>query len=109
MDNSRLEQLLNFYSKDSSDKFIIFAIAKEYESLQNLSEALKHYEILIENHPEYIGSYYHLAKLYGEMDELDKAMDIYIRGIQKAQEQKDQHALSELQNAKLNFELENGL
>lgn len=107
--NSRLQKLLKYFEQDSGDSFIIFAIAKEYENLNDWESSLKYYRLLLEEHPDYIGTYYHLAQLYGEMEDTDNALDIYARGIQKAKEQNDQHALSELKNAKLNFELENGL
>ena len=56
--------------------------------------------------PGYVGMYFHLAGLYAEMEDFDKAMKIYEEGIQIAKSQKDHHALSELQGAKMNLELE---
>lgn len=109
MDNSRLDQLLNFYSKEGSDPFIIFAIAKEYERQENLEKALEFYTILRLEHTEYVGTYFHLAQLYVDLEDEDKALEVYEQGIQIAEKQGDLHALSELKNAKLNFELENGL
>jgi len=109
MDNSRLDQLLNFYSIDGSDPFIIFAIAKEYEQQENFKKALEFYTILKDDHSEYVGTYFHLAQLYADLDYIDNALEVYNTGIHIAEKQGDLHALSELKNAKLNFELENGL
>ncbi|MGA0231767.1 MAG: tetratricopeptide repeat protein [Saprospiraceae bacterium] len=109
MDNSRLDQLLNFYAKDDSDPFIIFAIAKEYERQENLPKALEYYTMLKRDHADYVGTYFHLAQLYADLEDTENALEVYNTGIQIAEKQGDIHALSELKNAKLNFELENGL
>lgn len=109
MHNSRLDQLLKFYNEDQSDPFILFALAKEYENLKETSKALEHFKLLEEQHPDYVGTYYHLAKLYEELDDVDAALSIYQKGIEIAESRKDHHALSELKNAKLNLELEEGL
>ncbi len=109
MDNSRLENLLNFYATDNADGFIIFAIAKEYEKNGDLANAEKYYLELREKQANYTGLYYHLAKLYEEQGEIDKAMAVYVEGIRICKQEGDLHALSELNNAKLNMELEEGL
>ena len=109
MDNSRLQQLLNFYEQGSDDAFILFAIAKEYEKAYDLKSALSYYLELKTRHKEYVGLYYHLAKLYEEIEQVEMALQTYKKGINVAESQKDLHALSELKNAKLNLELEEGL
>ncbi len=109
MDNPRLEKLLKFYDNDPKDAFIIFALAKEYEQLENEEKALELYEQIRIDQPDYIGVYYHLAKLQEKRGDFAIALDIYEEGIKKATAQNDFHALSELKNAKLNLELEEGL
>lgn len=56
--------------------------------------------------PDYVGTYYHLGKLYEEIEEGEKALEIYQKGIEIAKKIKDQHALSELMGAKMNLEME---
>jgi tetratricopeptide (TPR) repeat protein len=109
MDNSRLEQLLNYYGSNQANAFIIFAIAKEYEKRQDWEKALHYYLELRDKHSDYVGLYYHLAKLYEEFGHADKALNTYLDGIKVAEQQSDLHALSELKNAKMNLELEEGL
>lgn len=106
MSNSRLESLLAMYDESNPDSFILFAIAKEYEYLENLPEAIKTYELLRENDSTYVGLYYHLAKAYEEIESPEKAIIIYEEGIQVAKKIADFHALSELNNAKVNLEME---
>ena len=105
MDQSRLNRLLEYYQSESSDAFIIFAIAKEYENSERFDKALDFYLELKKKDPEYIGLYYHLAKLYEILDKTDLAMETYEAGLNLAKKLKDFHALSELNNAKMNLEI----
>ena len=106
MTTNRLTQLKEMLAEDPDDSFLLFAIAKEYEGLEQYEEAIKGFVTLVEKDAAYVGTYYHLAKLYEEMEDADNALATYEAGILMAQKMKDLHALSELKNAKLNFELE---
>jgi len=106
MTDSRLSKLLNFYNSESADSFIIFAIAKEYEKFEKPDKALKFYLELKEKDSKYIGLYYHLAKLYEKLEQRDLALSTYDEGLELAKELRDFHALSELNNAKMNYEME---
>ncbi len=102
--SNRLQSLQQLLKSTPDDSFLLFAIAKEYEKLQNDEEALGHYLKLLERDPDYVGAYYHLGKLYERLDQLEKALDTYSTGMLAAQKAGDQHALSELAGAKLNLE-----
>ena len=106
MPNNRLQSLLTMYDENKPDSFVLFAIAKEYEYLENMQEAIQKYEDLKTLDPNYVGLYYHLAKAYEGKDMPEKAIKIYEEGIQVAKKQADFHALSELNNAKTNLEME---
>ena len=103
MINSRLEMLLGLWDEHMPDSFVLFAIAKEYEALGNSPAAISHYEKLRQIDPEYIGLYYHLAAIYAEEGKAEKALECYDEGIAIASRQGDQHAKSELMNARQNF------
>lgn len=105
MTNSRLTRLFTFLKESPDDSFLLFAIAKEYEKLEDLDNALDYYLKLVAIDPDYVGTYYHLGKLYEEEEETEKALVAYQDGILIAKKIKDQHALSELMNAKMNLEL----
>jgi hypothetical protein len=62
--------------------------------------------IISSNDPGYVGMYYHLGKLYEKMGEPELALEAYTAGINVAKKIPDFHALSELNNAKLNLEME---
>ena len=97
MNNKRLEQLISILNKGSKDPFIKYAIATEYLKDENISLALKFYEDLITNHADYVGTYYHLGKLYDNLGRKEDAKITFEQGITKAKDRKNLHALSELQ------------
>lgn len=103
--SKRLQYLQELSESAPNDAFVLFALAKEYEGLQDTGQALGFYLRLKASDPTYVGLYYHLGKLYEAMEEGDKALAVYAEGIGVAQAAGDLHALSELKGAKLNLEL----
>jgi len=106
MSENRLNQLTQYLADSPNDSFLKFAIAKEHEKSNTLEKALKFYLDIYENDPEYIGLYYHLGKLYEKINENHLALNTYKQGIELGKKQGDFHAVSELNNAKTNLELE---
>lgn len=103
MTNTRLDTLLNYLNESPEDSFILFAIAKEYEKKEELTTALDYYQKLEHLHEEYVGTYYHLGKLWELLEEPQKAFETYKKGMQIAKKIGDKHSLSELAGAKLNL------
>ncbi|MBC7654866.1 MAG: tetratricopeptide repeat protein [Oligoflexus sp.] len=93
---NRLEKLLEFIDNEPNDPFLKYALATEYLRLNNQDEALKFYIDLVQNHEDYVGTYYHLGKLYELRQEQESALKIYQKGMEVAKKIKDNHALSEL-------------
>ncbi len=106
MDNWRVNKLETMIQEDPNDEFVMFALAQEYKKMGLSGKAIKWYNRLKAVNPTYIGLYYHLSAIYAELEEEANAIETYNTGIEIAQKLNDQHALSELQNAKLNYELE---
>ncbi|MEZ5007993.1 MAG: hypothetical protein R2728_12180 [Chitinophagales bacterium] len=104
--NARIERLKELLKQSPHDAFIRFALAKEFEKLGDTLKAIELLTLLLYDQPEYVGAYYHLAALLKDEERTDEAMDVYIKGMEIAKKLGDQHAFSELQNAKLNMELE---
>lgn len=103
MSTKRLEQLFQFLENSPGDSFLHFAIAKEYEKMEDWDNALTYYLKITENDPGYVGVYYHLGKLYEVFQKPDTAFATYKKGMEIAQKAGDQHAYSELAAAKLNL------
>lgn len=99
MQNTRLAKLLEFLESEPNDTFILYALATEYNSLNDTENAFVYYLKLVNDHPDYVGTYYHLGKLYEKQGETDMAIDIYQKGMARARAKRDMHALSELQGA----------
>ncbi len=97
MQRNRLQKLLEFLENEPNDPFLKYALATEYLRLNEGDTALSYYEDLVTNHAGYVGTYYHLGKLYEAMNRKDDAISTYEKGIQVARAARDQHSLSELQ------------
>ncbi len=98
-DISRLARLKSFVDEDPNDPFLHFALAKEYEKLEDEEQALHCYLHLVSNHDDYVGTYYHLGKLYERRQDFEKAILTYTQGLEMAKIAKDSHSASELQGA----------
>ncbi len=101
MSPDRLAILLSYLEEDPEDSFTRFALAQEYRKRGNLEQALIFFQRLVEEDPQYVGTYYHLGKLYEQLGRKDAAVRAYQAGIRVASEQRAYHALSELQDALL--------
>ena len=103
--NERLEALLNFLKDSPGDPFTIYGIALEYVEVDE-TEAGKYFGMLLEDHPDYLPTYYKAAEFYAEMGEQEKAIEIYTRGIGLAERMKETKTLAELRNAYQDLMLE---
>lgn len=99
MQSARLEKLLEFIKNEPGDEFLQYALATEYLRLGDQQKALSYYEGLVNNHPDYLGTYYHLGKLYELMNRKEEAIKTYQAGMGVARAARDNHALSELNSA----------
>ncbi len=96
---TRLDQLKNFLDQEPNDAFLKYAIATEYLSLGHKDKTLRLFEELLIEHPSYLGTYYHLGKLYELFAKKSEAETTYLKGIEVAKGQNNRHALNELQQA----------
>lgn len=99
MQNTRLTKLLEFLESEPNDPFVLYAIATEYNTVNDAEKAFEYYNKLISEHPSYVGTYYHLGKLLEKTNQTEQAIAIYQRGMAAAREKRDMHAYSELQGA----------
>ena len=97
MQRNRLQKLLEFIENEPNDPFLKYALATEYLNLNEPDKALNYYEDLIINHSDYVGTYYHLGKLYEALNRKNDAIKTYQDGMVVARDLKDMHSLSELQ------------
>lgn len=97
--SDRIEKLKEFLTASPGDNFVKHAMALEYIKLGNDAEARTLFENILTTSPDYIGSYYHLAKLLERIGETKTAIDWYEKGMAAAKKAGDNHAYNELQGA----------
>lgn len=102
----RIVALLEFLQDDPRDPFLRFALATEYLKRGNDGEALSLFGQLVEDRPDYVGTYYHLGKLYDRMGRPEDARQTYQRGIAECVRQSDRHSESELRAALMELDID---
>lgn len=103
---NRLDLLLQLHQEQPNDAFTLFALAKEYEKGAQLENALKYYLQLQTINPGYVGLYYHLGKLHELLQQPSEAIAVYRAGMAVAKSAKDNHALAELNGARMQIDEE---
>lgn len=102
---SRLERLKEFLEQDPDDPFNLYALAIEYLGSEP-AESKALFDRLMNEHPTYVPTYYHAAKLYEQLNMTEKAIAIYEKGISIASTANDKKAERELRSSldELRFE-----
>lgn len=95
----RIQKLLDFLEKTPDDNFLKHALALEYIKVNEAFKARQLFEDILTKSPDYIGSYYHLAKLLEQTGERETAISWYEKGMAAAKKAGDNHAYNELQSA----------
>lgn len=96
---NRIDKLLEYLKASPEDSFLQHALALEYVKIGEDDLAADHFTRLLAQNPGYVGSYYHLAKLYERKGEVAAAVNTYNNGMQQAKNAGDMHALNELRGA----------
>ncbi|TAE00812.1 MAG: tetratricopeptide repeat protein [Bacteroidetes bacterium] len=97
-----LDQLLIWLAESPNDPFLLYGIATEYRKTE-AETAVRYYEKLLENFPDYVATYYHAASLYAEIGETEKARKTYEKGIEICKKLNENKLLAELRNAYEDF------
>ena len=83
------------------DAFLRFALAKEWEQEGNDPTALNIYRSLVNDQPNYVGTYYHLGKTLERMERPAEAWKIYSKGMEVTRALGEDHAMRELAGARM--------
>lgn len=95
----RIESIKTMLLESPKDSFLQHALALEYIKLGNDAQAKALFESVLTNQPDYIGSYYHLAKLLERNEHTEAAIQVYEKGMEEAKKAGDNHAFGELRGA----------
>ncbi len=95
----KIEKLTEYLKDSPKDNFLRHALALEYIKADNDDAAEQLFKEILNESPDYIGSYYHLAKLLEKKGETKQAIEWYEKGMAAAKQAADNHTYNELQSA----------
>lgn len=95
----KIQTLARNVKNNPGDIFSKFALGLELLKNNEVQKALVLFESIYNYHPDYLGVYYHLGKLYQSMDELQRSEQIFTEGVAIAKEHDDSRTLRELTEA----------
>lgn len=95
----RIDQLLELLQKEPTDSFLNYGLALEYAKLGDKEKAIEIIEAILCRDENYLGAYYQLGQLYEQTNQLEKAREVYSKGISIANNQKNNRTLGELNTA----------
>jgi Tfp pilus assembly protein PilF len=96
---NRIEILKGFLNDNPNDSFSRYALALEYIKLNRNDDALKEFEAVQKNDPQYVATYYQLGQLYQKLGQKHEAEKTFRTGISVAAKAGDEHTRSELEAA----------
>jgi tetratricopeptide (TPR) repeat protein len=95
----KIEKLKTFLLESPDDPFLKHALALEFVKKGHNMAARELFIEVLTRDPAYIGSYYHLAHLFVQSGDEEKARSWYEKGLVAAKKAGDDHAYRELQAA----------
>lgn len=96
---NRIEQIQQMLLGNPKDLFLRHALALEWIKIGKDADAKELFISILTDAPDYVGSYYHFAKLLERLQETEQAIAWYEKGMAAAKTANDQHAYNELQSA----------
>jgi Tfp pilus assembly protein PilF len=96
---NRIEILKGFLQENARDSFSRYALALEYVKLNQTEDAVREFETVRKNDPEYVATYFQLGQLYQKLGQMHDAEKIFRAGITVAAKAGDEHTRSELEAA----------
>lgn len=83
-------------AENSGNAFARYGLAMEYVKAGDFAGAVAEFETLLAADPNYSAAYYHGGQTLEKLGELDRAREMYRRGVEVT---RDAHARAELQAA----------
>ncbi len=96
---NRIDRIQEMLAASPKDNFLQHALALEWIKEGRDEEAKRLFLSILTESPDYIGSYYHLAKLFERNEETDAAIEWYEKGMKAAKAANETHTYNELQSA----------
>jgi Tfp pilus assembly protein PilF len=96
---NRVEILKGFLEENAKDSFSRYALALEYVKLGQNDDAVREFETVKTNDPDYVATYFQLGQLYQKLGKSHDAEKTFRTGITVASKIGDEHTRSELEGA----------
>jgi tetratricopeptide (TPR) repeat protein len=98
-EKSRREILEQFVASRPADAFARYGLALECVKLGDDQAANTHFQHLIENHSEYVATYFQYGQFLARVGRVEEARKLLSNGVVVAQRSGDIHARDEMQGA----------
>jgi predicted Zn-dependent protease len=92
----RIEKLKEMIEKDPTDSFSRYALALEYNGINEPLTAIELLEDLIQRDAKYLAAYHQLGQMLGKMNKTMEAKKIYRSGMDLALELNDEKEAKEM-------------
>ena len=96
---NRIEILRGFLEDNPKDSFSRYALALEYVKAGQSDDAVREFETVKKNNPDYVATYFQLGQLYQKLGQPHEAEKTFRAGINAASRAGDEHTKSELEAA----------
>ncbi len=96
---NRIEILRGFLEENPKDSFSRYALALEYVKAGQSDDAVREFETVKKNDPDYVATYFQLGQLYQKLGQPHEAEKTFLTGITAASRAGDEHTKSELEAA----------
>jgi tetratricopeptide (TPR) repeat protein len=99
MSNARLEKLLEFIKEQPDDIFLKYALAMEYQGLNDIGKTKEYFEEVVKVDKNHVAAYYQLGKIFERLNDETSAISIYEKGMEAAKLKNDSRSMRELKTA----------
>lgn len=93
----KIAGLTEILNQDPTNAFARYGLAMEHASQGNVESALKEFQQLLADNPDYTAGYFMAAQTLAKAGRNDEAKSRLTEGIASARRTGNQHALSEMQ------------
>ncbi|MGI9517580.1 MAG: hypothetical protein ACR2NP_11060 [Pirellulaceae bacterium] len=93
---SRLEQLQTMLVSDPEDAFLNYALALEFDKLEQHDDSLDIFARLVQYDPPYVPAFFMAGQMLSRLDRNDEARQYLEQGIVEARRQGNAHAAGEM-------------
>jgi predicted Zn-dependent protease len=99
MSLNRLEALKNILAQKPGDAFARYGLAMEYIQATRYEEAVAEFRILLDSQPGHAYACFHAGQTLEKLGRPGEAREMYTRGIEAAERQRDTHVRDKLRAA----------